>query len=541
MKCPRCESTQLRKNGRSSGKQRYLCKACGKQFLQPLSTPQLSTSETTAVQIASNGKCEPALAQEAVLSMLSLAEASASDFQSKETTAVGKQESTTDIPTTTVSLPTTPDPPPLPTTLQQRNKTWEQSTQGIAILLLDAENLKLDINAEKFLAGLCNYPLQVKIAFANWRNHTIGKQDAELYERGYQLIHVPGGQNSADAQMIAMGVSISRHYPDVKEVFVCSSDWLLTNLCNHLQSQGITVYRVRRQDNSLSFENRNTGESRQYSIAVGTEIPSFDNFVDKIEELINAEHESITERLARLSTVTALFQERRNLTINSHRSNGLIVTPQNQELVSPVAKPESILPTVDKVDMELNKSLTTISNCSLKNITSKEEFERVLVEIIASLKESYPSDKISVTKLSTALQLICGEPANSVVKKLKLGSNFTKYLKSCTTFKVENTGTNAEVTLSKYSFPEIKSPNDLEQWLVNILSTLTAKSSQKHISLEILGTEFNKQYHKPVSSIIKGLNLDNSFLAFVQSCSTFNVEKKGAAYQVSLAQSETRL
>lgn len=537
MKCPRCESTQLRKNGRSSGKQRYLCKACGKQFLEPLSTPQLSTSETKAVQIASNGKCEPALAQEAALPMLSLAEASVGDFESRETREVGEQDSTSDIPTTTVSPPATPESPAIPTNLQQRHEICEQSAQGIAILLLDAENLKLDINAEKFLAGLCNYPLQVKIAFANWRNHTIGKQDVELYERGYQLIHVPGGQNSADAQMIAMGVSISRHYSDAKEVFVCSSDWLLTNLCNELQSQGITVYRVRRQDNSLSFENRNTGESRQYSIAVGTEIPSFDNFVEKIEELINAEHESITERLARLSTVTALFQERRNLTLNGHRSNDSLAVAQNQDSLPPVSDLKSTASTFAKADVKSNNFVTIISSPSIKSINSKEEFERSLVEILASMKANSPLDKVSVTKLSAALQLICGEPANSVVKKLKLGSNFTKFLQSCTTFKIENTGTNAEVKLSKCSFPEIKSPNDLEQWLVNILTTLTAKSPQKHIYLEILGTEFNKQYRKPVSTIIKDLNLDDSFLEFVQSCSTFKVEKKGAAYQVSLAQS----
>jgi hypothetical protein len=517
MKCPRCESTQLRKNGRSSGKQRYLCKACGKQFLEPLSLPQLSISETEAVQVASNGN-SPSRVEE--------------QGQHHFIQEAGEEECSTGDIAATISPPLA-----IPTNLRQQNETCERSPQGIAILLLDAENLKLDINAEKFLAGLCHYPLQVKIAFANWRNHTIGKQDAELYERGYQLIHVPGGQNSADAQMIAMGVSISRYYPDAKEVFVCSSDWLLTNLCNELQLQGITVYRVRRQDNSLSINNRNTGESRQYSLTVGTEIPSFEKFVEKIEELINAEHESITERLARLSTVTALFQERRNLTLNGHPSNGSSAADRNQDSPPPVVQPESTPPTFDKAAVEAKNAETNVSSLSIKNINSKEEFEQALVEIIASMKANSPLDKVSITKLSAALQLICGEPANSVVKKLKLGGNFTKFLQSCTTFKIENTGTKAEVTLSMSSFPDIKSPNDLEQWLVNILTTLTAKSSQKHISLEILGTEFNKQYRKPISAIIKGLNLDDSFLKFVQSCSAFKVEKKGAGYQVSLTQS----
>jgi len=35
MKCPRCNSEKLSKNGRRHGKQRYLCKECGRQFLEP--------------------------------------------------------------------------------------------------------------------------------------------------------------------------------------------------------------------------------------------------------------------------------------------------------------------------------------------------------------------------------------------------------------------------------------------------------------------------------------------------------------------------
>lgn len=63
-------------------------------------------------------------------------------------------------------------------------------------MLLDAENLKLDINRKTFLTSLSKYPLQVKIAFANWRNLASGKQYGELYGRGYQLVHVPGGKRS---------------------------------------------------------------------------------------------------------------------------------------------------------------------------------------------------------------------------------------------------------------------------------------------------------------------------------------------------------
>ena len=34
MKCPRCGSDQINRNGRSDGKQNYICKQCGRQFLE---------------------------------------------------------------------------------------------------------------------------------------------------------------------------------------------------------------------------------------------------------------------------------------------------------------------------------------------------------------------------------------------------------------------------------------------------------------------------------------------------------------------------
>jgi len=84
----------------------------------------------------------------------------------------------------------------------------------------------------------------------------------------------------------------------------------------------------------LKVENRNTGKVRHYSLAIEAEIPSFEEFVQKIEELIKAERESITERLSKLTTVATLFQERCNLTLNANQmmsSSPVIV----QEMLSP--------------------------------------------------------------------------------------------------------------------------------------------------------------------------------------------------------------
>lgn len=38
MKCPKCDSTEVNKNGHCRGKQNYRCKSCGRQFLEFHST-----------------------------------------------------------------------------------------------------------------------------------------------------------------------------------------------------------------------------------------------------------------------------------------------------------------------------------------------------------------------------------------------------------------------------------------------------------------------------------------------------------------------
>lgn len=319
--------------------------------------------------------------------------------------------------------------------VQQITKSSAKSNSGISILLLDAENLKIDIHSETFLAHLSKYPLQVKIAFANWRNPTMGKQDVELYERGYQLVHVPGGKDSADAKMIALGASIIQQYQTVKEVFVCSGDGILTHLCNQLQNQGLTVYWARRQNHNLQVENRNTGAVSHYSLILETEIPSFEDFVQKIEELLKAERESIQTRLSKLTTIATLFQERCNLTLNAKHSFEPVI--QEQE-IPPLIKAESTQ-SLTKENRATNASATTANTPSATIIDSQEVLEKVLIGILKAMKVKSQAN-VSVGNLAIELNKLSGESANSIVKKLKLGSSFMKFLETCHKFQLKKTG-----------------------------------------------------------------------------------------------------
>ncbi|MEH2166600.1 MAG: NYN domain-containing protein [Nostoc sp.] len=292
---------------------------------------------------------------------------------------------------------------------------------------MDAENLKLDVNSELFLASVCKYPLQFKMAFANWRNPSIGKQDIELYNRGYQLVHVPEGKDSADAKMIAFGACVSRSYPTVKEILVCSNDGILIHLCNELQNQGLIVYWVRRQGQTLHIENRNTGKLTHYSLAIATEVPSLEKVVEQIQDLIKNEQDSINTRLHTLATIASLFHERSNINNKSNPKQ-----PEIEENIS--VRDDSSAQSIQKKEKE-----------DSAEIPNEKILNKLLLKIIQDIQTKSPQTKLSVSKLGSELRKITGESPNSIIKKLKLGSNFTKYLESSPTFTLKMSGKEYEV------------------------------------------------------------------------------------------------
>ena len=475
MKCPRCESDQVRKNGRPKGRQRYLCKACRKQFFEPPGPHSL------------NRKCTETRLSEAIAKRVAPA-------------------------TTTES-------------------------GGIAILLLDAENLKLKVNTEQFLAGLCDYPLQVKIAFANWKNPSIGKLDAELYDRGYELIHVPGGANSADGKMIAFGAAILYRYRDVQQVFVCSSDGLLNHLCNQLQNQGLTVFRVRRQNSVLSVENPLTGDTHHYSCEREMEIPSFEELANQVAELLKAEYKSIDERIARFSSVAELFQERRTVAFNSTTSPAAAVSESAENEVTPVLEASLATVAVNQNVAEQNLP-EIIPGLNSNAIESLDVFKTILVEIIEAANIELKQDAIPVLKVKTDFLAKYQTNADLVVKKfLGKTSSLIKYLKSESgVFQVKLIGQKHQVAIAKKtSTSKTHSSAALEGSLVKIIAGLTAQSPGSYIPVNQVASEFNKLYNQPITKKLQSLNLDSKLIDFLQSSQTFKVKKDGKNYQVAIA------
>lgn len=474
MVCPRCESDQVRKNGRPNGHQRYLCKACRKHFFEPAGPHSL------------NRKCT----------------------ETRLSEAIGKR-------------------------VAPANTT---ESGGIAILLLDAENLKLKVNTEQFLADLCDYPLQVKIAFANWKNPSTGKLDAELYDRGYELIHVPGGANSADGKMIAFGAAILYRYRDVRQVFVCSSDGLLNHLCNQLQNQGLTVFRVRRQNSVLSVENPLTGETHHYCCERELKIPSFEELANQVAELLKAEHKSIEERIARFSSVGELLQERRAIVFPSTNSPAA-PSESAQNEVTPVL--EASLATVAVHQNVAEQNLPEIiPGLNSNTIDSLDIFKTILVEIIEAAKIELKQDAIPVVKIKKDFLAKCQTYPDLVVKKfLGKNSSLIKYLKSESgVFQLKLIGQAHQVAIvKKSSTSKTHYSAAMEASLARIIGRLTAQSPGSYIPISQVASEFNKLYNEPLTKKMESLNLGTQVIDFLQSCQTLKVKKDGKDYQVAIA------
>ena len=429
MKCPKCDSTSYRKNGRHNGRQRYLCKSCGKQFLEPASASSDAVLERSAKPAAGGAYASSTdLESSAIADFDKLSKNSQSPLNNQiQLTA----SSSTQLPEVLSVKPTIASTPSI------------AEHPSLAILLLDAENLKLDVKTEQFLGGLSSYPLQIKIAFANWRNSTIGNQDNELHKRGYQLIHVPSGSSNADGKMISVGASISLRYPTAKEIFVCSGDSLLLHLCNELQSQGLIVYRVLRKDENLVVENYVTGQSKYYSPVIGTEIPDIEGLMSQLKEWIAQEQNSLSDRLTDLATISSLFQSRYQITLNNNGGS-----PNKIEAVIPEIVQVQTVGVNEEKPPESEKKKAKETNLK-ESINSKAELEKVLLELLELMQSKANGEKILVGELGGAFYQVYGKSASSILKEMGISSKLTTFLKSCAGFKVTDSGAKSRVAIAQ--------------------------------------------------------------------------------------------
>ncbi|MDJ0677235.1 MAG: NYN domain-containing protein [Calothrix sp. MO_167.B42] len=318
--------------------------------------------------------------------------------------------------------------------------SYSGAESGIAILLLDAENLQLNLETEKFLSQISHSPLQVKIAFANWQS--MGKKDIELHQRGYDLIHVPAGKDNADGKMIAFGTSLQEHYPQVKEVFVCSCDRVMTNLCNQLQKNGITVHHVSQKGSNIQVFDPQKDEVQMYTI-----VPSIEKVLHQVKEIITVESTRNVNQWIKLSRISKLFSKKYFLDINqvvSHHFPGKTAKDIFAE-TSDLALhhiPE---------DNETYVTLFQIPHRSKIRVNTQSDLEKILVAIVNTLVTKTTNKYIPIETLSSKFHKQYGQPVSKVMEKLDLNGNFPSFLHSCDSFILQKMGDRWQVSLKSKS------------------------------------------------------------------------------------------
>ncbi|MEI6442334.1 MAG: NYN domain-containing protein [Nostocales cyanobacterium ELA583] len=335
----------------------------------------------------------------------------------------------------------------------------QRQFNGITILLLDAENLQLNANTEKFLSTTCHCPLQVKIAFANWSNR--GKLDIELHERGYDLIHVPAGRDNADGKMIALGSSIHERYPNVKEVFVCSSDKVMTNLCNILQQNGILVYQVSQHGENIKLFNSTTSEIINYSLKPLPEIPSIEQFIFQIKSLIKIQQKQTTSYWVKLSILSKLFKSKHQLTISqiiAHHFPGkkareVFINYPSEIVVHQIDEKSELYLTLFEYHQppsensgDNSQSQTTISQV-LSTINSHTDLEQAIKDIITDLIIIDDHESVDISILGSKFYQQYGKPITEQIKQLQIGGSFVKFIHSCKSLQIQQVGKKWEVRI----------------------------------------------------------------------------------------------
>lgn len=335
------------------------------------------------------------------------------------------------------------------------------SPPAIAILLLDAENLQLNTQTENFLTKVCTYPLQVKIAFANWSK--MGKRDEELHQRGYELIHVPVGKDNADGKMIALGSSVHERYTHAKEVIVCSSDKVMTNLCNHLQQNGLMVYQAIKKGEALIVLDSSTGKQITQFPNSTPEIPSIEVFLQQIKQLIKTEQKQNKVYWVKLSALSKTFKDKYNFTISQvvsqylpgKRARDIFINYPAEFAIHQVDPASELYITLFEVNESLpinakeDTSLTSAKKSPLlSSINSAADLETALKDILQELTIQSPTKYIDISPLGVEFSLRYGKPITEQIKSLHLNGNFIKFLQSCKSFNLKQTGKAWQVALS---------------------------------------------------------------------------------------------
>lgn len=202
---------------------------------------------------------------------------------------------------------------------QIQNSILQNTALNTALLVLDAEYLQLTAESEEFLRSICNLPLQEKIAIADWCEwEQPQKFDRELYQRGYDLIHIPEAKLRPENKISAFASLIPTKFPHVQEILLCvpvsvrNADNTLDHLCSHLEQAGLNVFIVTKQEHRLLVGNRQTRQTFTHNI-----IPSLEQLMTAIAQIINDEGQTTGNQWVHVSKISKIFTRKYQISLDT--------------------------------------------------------------------------------------------------------------------------------------------------------------------------------------------------------------------------------
>ena len=323
------------------------------------------------------------------------------------------------------------------------------SAKKIAILLLDAENIDLNEEAETWLDTCCDLPLSLKFAFGNWKK--LGTRDENLHRRGYHLIHVSAGKNHADSKMTIIGSSLLVHLPSIGEVIVCSNDGDLNDLQSTLRFQGLNVRRLKRHQQTLTLTHSRTREAVQFELPTLKQMPSVKVGTSYCRQYLSQSSETQIS----LSQLSLAFSKEFGFPLSDFvkhhklgRSPKVFFQNSPEFQISFETGSPEVHVEVQNAESLLPKANSRPGSQSTKEFTAPA-LKAVSTGIVKHLLGQSAMKSVPVGTVALTFYQQHGRSMKSVLTKLELKPSIPAFLASCQELKVEKDPQHWLVSISK--------------------------------------------------------------------------------------------
>ncbi len=356
----------------------------------------------------------------------------------------------------------------------------------VGLLLVDAENMNPPEALEAFLQTVGQYPIRHRLAFGNWRR--LGRRDRDLYRRGYQMVHVPSGKNSADIKMAVDTSLITFQNPSIREIFICSTDTDLLHLGYALLNLGVRVHCVRHRDDGwfevLNLAQQTTqkvyfdsGEGADLGAESGQQVikvPTLAETARSLKQLLAQAHQDDPDQPMTMGRLGKLFRDRHHLSASEalqansgYKTLGQFLKSHTAFVLSPLPDSKQIAVTLKAIANDntppsasavaiavpqLEESLSSegaVEAVALPPpITDTHSLEQALITLLWRLSSGQTDGQIQLSVLAAYFAHVYQEPMSAVLKRIGEPKGLPKFLGKCRSLKVQQQGQDWRITLA---------------------------------------------------------------------------------------------